>query len=143
MAAHAQVSTESDRFTGQTTFTTHLKAELNKPLRPMVRATIKKDGSFEGGMVILSGAYHGWQYLRCHDTHWLLDGKPISLITEMHDGSVMDGGYVSDLIAQPMTLADLRKFAAAQKVEFEVCHDAGEFTPSEMQDLRDLVARLK
>lgn len=140
--AVAQVTSTPDRFTGETSLTTNLHAAKNVPLRPQVRVTIKRDGKFKDGLIMLVGAYPQWKYLKCYDTNWLLDGRPITLPRAIHDGEIGDG-YVVDGTGQAVTLADLKKFAAAKKVEFEVCKDAGEFSADELNDLRELVSQVK
>lgn len=139
-SGYAAVTTKVDRFTGSTTFEAfHVKPY--SPLRPQIIVTLGKDKSIEA-VIDLAGSYHDWKYLSCHDTHWLLDGKPFAGGAVHHDGSV-GNGYVVEHITQPLTAPELQMFAASKKIEFEVCNDAGEFTAEEMQDLREIATKVK
>lgn len=140
--ALGQVDTKSDRFTGDTTYTSHLTPELNSPLRPQTIVTVGQDGALKSAVIMLIGSSKGWKYLTCNSTHWLLDGKPIALDESKHIGKVLDGGYVIESMVQMLNVDQLRKFSQATTVEYKVCNDEGEMRTGERDDIRTIAGKV-
>ena len=141
MSASADVSVKIDRFTGSTTYGTKLRPVYSH-LAPIVTATKGADGKLSI-TIVLMGAFENWTYLQCHDTHWLLDGKPINLPPALHHGEVGDGMVIEDIIQKVPDLQTLGEFASASTVEWEVCNDQGQIGDANLADLRDLYGKLK
>lgn len=137
---HAQVEVEKDRFTGITTITTTHTPKLDGTMRPKGIVTIK-DGELLGTSIMLIGVHDNWRYLQCNSTHWLIDGKRVSLPEPVHNGDVLDGGYVAEILLILNTGIDIfQQIGDAGTVEFKVCNDVYKFTHENIGDFYEASA---
>jgi len=104
---------------------------------------LDKNGAFREAAILLHGTFDGWRYLKCNSTHWLLDGKPISLSQSIYDGDVLGGSTVYESVTQPLSKAQFRRFASAAEIEFQVCGDDSAFTVDDVLDFQELAEKLK
>lgn len=142
--ANADVGRSFDKFTGRTSWIADEKPERPKgEMSPQVLLVLDKNGAFREAAILLHGTFDGWRYLKCNSTHWLLDGKAITLNPSKYDGDVISGGTVYESVAQPLSKAQFMRFASAAEIEFQVCGDDSSFTVDDVLDFQELVEKLK
>ncbi|BAH39322.1 hypothetical protein GAU_2280 [Gemmatimonas aurantiaca T-27] len=83
-----------------------------------------------------------WEYLRCHDLLFLVDGKPFETPAADHDGRVLRPG-VGETVTVMLPPAALIAMANATKVEAKLCRDEFEFDQQARLAFRELASRMK
>ena len=71
--------------------------------------------------IILTSQSDEWRYLKCHDFHWLVDGKAFKYIKEKYENQVVNGGVLENFEIF-LTKKQLETLSQAQKIEFEICN---------------------
>lgn len=146
VCADAQASKSVDRFTGEVTYSTPMPSPQSAQTGMGMQAIVKvdPDGNFKNAAILLDHSGQDWKYLSCHETHWLVDNHPMrALPAAAHNGHV-GSGFVLEFIIQPLpSLQVVRQFAAAKKIEFEVCGDQFAFDAADMRNLAELSADLQ
>jgi len=144
----ASVTKEYDHFKNQTTLHSTFEHPAQDGAPVFVIFAGYKGKVFSGKqsdsyiMINISFISSEWRYLDCNDTHWLVDGKPISLPSCHYDGSVGDGYVLEQLSIIPIKVEDAEKLASAHTIEVEVCNDEYQLNEMEKSDLREIVTRL-
>lgn len=139
-SARPAIRTTYDKFSGETTIGTVPTPPSSSPSLAFVATYTKTredglpDPSTVGMMLVVSGS--DWRYLNCSATYWLADGKRFELPQPTHDGHVGNGYVLEFLQIKILKPAELRKLAAAQRVEFKICNDEYVVSPSDLADLR-------
>lgn len=130
---------EEDEFTQQT------RATVRDEMPPhgfTVSLLTQLPGAAEfGAMLVFSRGSADWRYLRCHHVDMLVDGQPLALTDEEHDGRVLRGG-VSEHVSVRLDGAALQVLLAAREVRARICADAWTFTPRMMAGFVELRAHL-
>ena len=82
-------------------------------------------------------SYNGdeWQYLNCHDFHWLVDGKTFKYQSEKYTHE-MSGDGVSESFDMLLTEKQFKKLSQVQKVEGEICNDQFTFEKTQLFSIR-------
>lgn len=137
-ASAQDIQDKTDRFTGKRSIH-YLDPPANNMSTIGVSSFITVEEAKEQFFLIIS-AYRssrdgGWRYLRCNNTYWLADGVPVDVPDSLHDGSVVSGGVLEQIV-QPLTLETMRTLASATTVEYKICNDEYTVTPQQMQGLR-------
>jgi hypothetical protein len=84
-----------------------------------------------------------WEYLSCHQTYWLADGKPVMLPQPTHQGDVDGGGVLEQLLIAPIELEQFQQLARAQQVEYKICNDEYRASPAAMQDFQTVLSYIQ
>jgi hypothetical protein len=92
--------------------------------------------------MILATSGEDWEYLRCHDVRWLLDGKRWAPKETGHEGQVFNGG-VAEMMLFTLTLPEMEAIGAAKSAEFQVCTDEFALTAEQSAAILDVVRRAK
>ena len=116
------VSVDNDRFSGNTSIiSVHKPGPLGR-LVPHLGAEFKSKNMVVAQLV-LSGGYMGdWRYLKCHTTYILADGKQVPTSRATHDGDVINGGVVENIMVT-LDLKAIAQLEQAKNIEFKVCDD--------------------
>lgn len=139
----SHITVAQDRFTGEMKFSTEFKPHLDGRLHPQIILTLDKDAKFKSAAFLLTGGFHGWKYLRCNETHWLIDGKPVELQKAVHHGDVANGGYVVETMIQPLDASQLKSMNAVKSVEYKVCNDEYAFDQDDLSGLLEIANKLQ
>lgn len=132
------LTTETDRFTGQTI--------VKLDMLPLEQADLRfyaLGQRFQGGRpphvsVTLFSSSKGWRYLDCHQTHMLADGAPIEIQKQNHDGRV-GTGFVTEFIQLDIGTDEFQRMVGSQLVEGKTCNDVWSFSSTELAWLRQFL----
>jgi hypothetical protein len=145
----AEVSIESDRFTGDTTIVARQRPFLGTYpcLRPgaVWTSVLGHDAVEQPSVVMLSfeATCAGWLYLECHHVHALKDGQPYSLPDSEHKGNVLSTGSVNESVRLMLTLDQVKDLAAAKALEFRICNTEIKFKKKELQDIGGFIKAIE
>lgn len=130
---------EYDRFKDTTTITAASKYR-QKPLKTSFIVSANGKGPVKDDIVILTAhsTSPDWQYLRCHQLDFLVDGEPFSPGETKHTGRV-GRGYVSEHVTARMSWDAFVKLSAAKKVEGRLCRTEFHLTPEDLANMRLMV----
>ena len=143
--SQAEIVKQYDRFTQKTTVSTKpIPPERGNP-KLYLLATYpgeKLPRNITDATFFFASRSKEWEYLTCNNTDFLIDGKPYSPGDAVHEGNV-GSGYVSEyLIYAKVTFSDIKKLAAATKIEVKICNTEFTLSESEMNDLKEFVRLL-
>jgi len=140
LPAVAEVQVQYDRFKQKTVVAIGPKFGETHPTLYVLSAFDGESLSKRPDVVafMFSAKSESWQYLDCHTTSLLVDGKPLPLETE-HDGSVMSGGDVIEYIKSMITFEKFQQIASAKKVEVQICNTEFSLSDEDMNDLKQFV----
>lgn len=82
-----------------------------------------------------------WEFLECHFTNFLIDGRPLATPDATHNGSV-GTGYVLEFIHISMPTTTFLRFVNAKEAKVKICNDVIEFDEDNMVSLRDFASRM-
>ncbi len=82
-----------------------------------------------------------WEYLRCHNLIFLVDGAPLAVETQ-HEGEVMSGNVSESVIGQ-IGIRDFLTLVGAQSIEGKLCNTEFKLTTEQREALRDVASRMK
>jgi hypothetical protein len=142
VAAFAEVKVETDRFTGDTTYSTPLIAPQSNALNPFAVIFVS-DGKMPGFGLVMTGMFRHWKYIDCaNNIHWLLDGKPVQFPPAKHAGKLMGSGYVLDgVFYSGLPIEKLKAIASASVVEYKICGDEYKFDETTLSNFRELLSK--
>jgi hypothetical protein len=133
---YAQMTTETDRFTGKTTTSWIVKQspKVVKAYRQPATITMatRTDDKRSLYVSFVSGT---WLYLKCSSDHWLLDGQPFEMPKPVFMRDVMRGG-VSEMAVYTITPEVSNALVAASQLELKVCNDEFRFDEKAMTAIR-------
>lgn len=145
LPAHAQFKAEYDRFKDKTLL-------WAPPLEVFPKGRIEPQAftNFPGKSPVATPpsvaiafrtiSPKGWQFLKCHHTNALVDGKPFALPEATHSGDSLEGSQVQESVRVILDWKDFVKVASAQTVEFRICNTELKITAKRLADWRALVA---
>jgi hypothetical protein len=83
-----------------------------------------------------------WEYLKCNDLTFLLDGRFKLPVDSKYDGDVLPSGGVIEFIVVNLPRADFLRIALAKKVELKLCITEAELSDDDQRALLDLASRM-
>lgn len=140
---YEKFTAKPDKFQGTTVYT--WDAESGVWYRPRLSFTAEQKGrevppSIDASINMSSP---DWQYLRCHDVTFLVDGErmPYSGAQTGNAGynDSMRMAEVYERVSFQMPIADAIKIANAGTVEYQVCRDEHEMLPKDQEGLRKVL----
>jgi hypothetical protein len=124
---------KADRFEGKIALSSKLQPDMNHMF--MVTADIKDGKISDPPTLWLTWFGTEWKYLRCHELHLLVDGKPFPVTALFHSDTNRTITIETEIIQ--LTREQLARLAAASKIEFKVCNDEGVLPDALLQDIKD------
>lgn len=76
-----------------------------------------------------------WQFLDCHHSNWLLDGKPAPQLNFEYKHE-MAGSAASERFELRAGRTELEKIASAKLVEYSLCRKEGRLSESDLAGIR-------
>ncbi|OOF49290.1 hypothetical protein BKK54_09165 [Rodentibacter genomosp. 1] len=114
--------------------------QKNLPFDKLFAVSEVKKEKTNLNMISISREFTDWNYLKCHNTAWLVDGKPIKPITnKMNPKTLIHPVRVKEEIDVLFSNADMKKFSKAKKVEYKVCNDEFILTEEELSGLKQVI----
>jgi hypothetical protein len=83
-----------------------------------------------------------WQYLDCHHTDWLVDGKRDPYLEMKYENS-MAGSSTLESFSKRVDRANIERLASSKLIEFKVCGTEGRVSEQDMAGLRRVVDATK
>ncbi len=146
LTALGKVKVKTDRSTGATTIRAQKKASggiypCHRP-GPVWYAKFGqgKKPRFE---LRLHSKCKTWAFRRCHTLDALVDGKPFPLAASDHHGRPLSSGAVFEQVYAPLTLTQIKQFAAADSVELRVCRTEVSLKKKELADIRNFAGAVE
>jgi hypothetical protein len=142
-----EIEEEYDRFDNHTAI--HLRADVYEAQRrpegslsasywyPGTTPSIPETVSISFAII-----HENWQFQQCHHLRLLVDGRSMRLETT-YDGDVITGNLVGEMVFAWLSAQDFLEIVNAEKVEVRLCLMEFEFTPAQMEALRDLASRMQ
>lgn len=131
-------SEKQDRFSGVKTYSWNAGPNY-RPLSPALFMNAGPDG-VKDGLVVLSGTFREWEYLRCSQTYWLADGERVLALSQDHDGTTGGAGVIEH-VSSLFGVAELRKIAAAKSLEYKVCNDEFRLTADQLAGFKLAISK--
>jgi hypothetical protein len=134
-----EIKVVEDRFNGYTSIDLPY---LDVP-SPSIRNTLEVHGFFisahSGVTFSLTSKSEEWKYLECHQTSFLVDGKPFNAESLDYSGTV-GSGHVLEFFNFFMPYSSFVKLANGQSVEFKICNDEYSLDAQHINVLRELAS---
>jgi len=92
--------------------------------------------------IMLTRSGDDWEYLKCHDLTFLLDGHVRLPVDSEHDGDVLSSGGVIEFITVDLPRATFLRIALAKKVALKLCLTEAELSEDDQRGLLDLASRM-
>lgn len=126
-----KVTTEHDKFTGETTIALTM---MDLGGQVYLSAFAKPNADH----ITLSFWVRGrtWGFVKCHPVDWLIDEAPAPGPPTVHDGEVTENG-VEETIRQVLPVAFFRRFNTAKTLKGRLCSYEFDFTDDQRQTLRE------
>lgn len=128
-------SVEVDRFTGVTKIRDTVPGGQWNP--SLMLSAMIKGGRVQSLSIGIVSQSDEWKYLKCNNTHWLLNGKPLPLPQPDYDGDVLQAGGVMEFMWTPVTLAQLKRISVAESFEYKICSDEVTVDAEGLESLQD------
>lgn len=141
-----EVVVETDRFTGRTKISYQPTPKSDPSGLDLILLSVvepEKPLDAQAVSITLATSSDGWKYLDCHRLDWLADGKPVMVGDAEHEGSVLDGGGVLEMIGVYTDAKRFGQLARAQSVEYRLCNDEVQMSPAHSSAIRDFYAKLQ
>jgi len=141
----ADIESKHDRFRDTTKISTNitkLALEYNCREQPRLHLMMTFTGKImpktkpEVQMMFVSKA-EDWQYLNCHFTDMLIDGKPLKISETRHDGSVISADTIMEYIMTSVSWKEFCKMAIGKKIEVKICNTEFILSTREMKDISE------
>ncbi len=84
-----------------------------------------------------------WEFLSCYSLAFLVNDTDTISTDSTHDGDVLDGGKVGEIVTADLALDDFLRLVNAQKLEAKLCNDEFVLTDAQMASLRDVASRMQ
>lgn len=128
---------DHDRYTGARTMRV-MRLSVGNGLLLSASRTEGTGGRPSGSVLLaLSSSQRDWRYLRYHALALLVDGRSFELQTE-HDGDVLSGGYVSEVVYTRLPIAAEIALATAMSIEGRVGLTEFALTPDQVALVREV-----
>ena len=140
-AANSNFDVTFDRFDGVTKYSSrHSVSAINKLA---VQTVVNVSPTvFTAQFLILGGFPGGWKYLNCHYSSWIVGADRIELSQATHIGQVAPRVGVIDGISQSLTKDQFFALAASSRIQYKICNDEFEFSPTELSELKSIARRV-
>jgi hypothetical protein len=142
VAAFAGVEVKTDRFTGETTYSTPPIAHAkDNPLDPWAFITVSDGKVMPSFSLVINGSFPRWKYIECNNIHWLLDGKPVQFPPVEYSREILHGRRMRVMESFSYLLLPIEKLkaiASASVVEYKICNDEYKFDKTTLSNFREL-----
>ena len=143
--ALADVEREYDRFSGKTSISTNpakLVQEYDCWKQPRILLLMEFKGEIipktkPKVQIAFTSQAEDWEYLNCHFTHMLVDGKPLKISKVTHNGEVISGDNILEFIMTSLFWKEFCKMAMGEKIEVKICNTEFVLSEREMKDIAE------
>lgn len=147
-SSNAEIIVKKDRFDGRITINTKQDPELRDGIKFLGTVESQFIGKPRGKRptnvsIVHMSLNRDWKYLRCSSFQWLVNDKPLAVGAVRHEGSVISGGSVLELVFLGTKIETLEIMALGSKVEYQICGDEFVLQPVEIDDLKEFIKQWK
>lgn len=139
------VKVEYDRFENETMVRLDLELE-QAGLNLITFFTMLGRSASRPELVVMTlvAKNESWEFLRCHDVSFLVDGVPFAsgASEEPHHNGEVGTGYVLEFIAVMLTPERFNLLIGGSKIEGRLCRTEFGITPPQLASLRDFATRM-